>query len=612
MSFRTIGRTRLCIRKIWREPATFLTIRPKLRQTAAPMRNFHSQCVLQLAVLPRRFGEHSGQKFSEPFMTIFAKIVSGYGVFILLLIICGAVGYGVLFQMSKINEYIAGPGWETADGAMEFRINLQAETIALHNLKDSIEEEANWKLLADAQTAAQGAMEQMLATNLLPVDLTTNLQTKVATYRETQQELIDALKVERKNVATADVKHRAAAADTLAFLEKLEEQSDGLLDRMAPVVAQTKLISNVAFISVISIGLVFGAVSATLITRSITRPLSAVIINLKEIASGEGDLRRRLNADRRDELGELARWFNQFVGKLQSIVQSLSGNSQALEQSSGVVSATSSELTAVANETKQRSAIVAAAAEEMSINMQNMAGSTQNMSSNIRTVASSIEELNATISEVAKNAEKARGVAEHAQQLATASNSLITDLSRSAEDIGKISEVIQDIAEQTGLLALNATIEAARAGEAGKGFAVVASEVKELAKQTAGATDDIRKRIQNIQSVTHQAIASIGTISGVIQDVSSVSRTIAAAVEEQSVATKEIARSVASTASAAEVVSTGVAESATASREITTSITGVDAAAARTHGGAGKTHHAGVQLLELSKQIHGLVAQFQA
>ena len=151
-------------------------------------------------------------------------------------------------------------------------------------------------------------------------------------------------------------------------------------------------------------------------------------------------------------------------------------------------------------------------------------------------------------------------------------------LGAAADEIGKVIEVIQDIAEQTNLRALNATIEAARAGEAGKGFAVVATEVKELAKQTASATDDIRRRIEGIQNSTGESVRAIGEISEVIKNVNEVSRTIASAVEEQSITTREIAQNVAQTTTAAEAVSRGVAESASACQEVTRNISQVDQA----------------------------------
>jgi methyl-accepting chemotaxis protein len=171
--------------------------------------------------------------------------------------------------------------------------------------------------------------------------------------------------------------------------------------------------------------------------------------------------------------------------------------------------------------------------------------------------------------------------------------------------------VIQDIAEQTNLLALNATIEAARAGEAGKGFAVVATEVKELAKQTASATEDIRRRIESIQASTGETVAAIGEIGHVIQQVNDVSRTIASAVEEQSITTREIASNVAQSAAAADTVAKGISESATATQEITQSIAAVNEAALQTAQGATNTQAAGSELTRLSEQLQGLVGQFR-
>ena len=186
----------------------------------------------------------------------------------------------------------------------------------------------------------------------------------------------------------------------------------------------------------------------------------------------------------------------------------------------------------------------------------------------------------------------------------------IGQLGSAADEIGKVIEVIQDIAEQTNLLALNATIEAARAGDAGKGFAVVATEVKELAKQTADATEDIRSRITGIQGSTQEVVHSIDEISKVIAEVNSVSTTIAAAVEEQSVTTKEIAKNVAQTSEAASTISTGVAESASASEEITRSITEVDTAAKSTASAATLTKETGTSLSSLAGELQGLVGKF--
>jgi methyl-accepting chemotaxis protein len=365
-----------------------------------------------------------------------------------------------------------------------------------------------------------------------------------------------------------------------------------------------------------TLGILATAITAVLalawfVTRSICGPVNAIVARVRSIAEGEADLTRRLPADSNDELGELSRWFNVFIERIQNIIKQVSQTSGALTTASGDLSHTASDLTHGAEQTGMQSATVASAAEEMSASMSQMAATTEQMSGNVRSVAAATEQMTATINEIARNAEQSASVADKAARLAAISNDRVGGLGEAANGIGKVIEVIQDIAEQTNLLALNATIEAARAGEAGKGFAVVASEVKELAKQTAGATDDIRKRIEGIQSSTGEAIDAIREITSVISNVNEVARTIAAAVEEQSITTREIAENVSQTATAAESVVANVNETALASREITRSIAGVDQGAKQTAGAAGKTASAGTAVSHLADELRGLVSQFQ-
>lgn len=348
---------------------------------------------------------------------------------------------------------------------------------------------------------------------------------------------------------------------------------------------------------------------ALLLSGKIAKPIARAAEFADSIA--HRNLANRCDVKADAELGVLITGMNAMRDSLRDVIGKLTTNATTLSASSQQLSQTAAGMASGADETTQQSATVAAAAEEMSVNMRTMAMSTDQMSSNVRTVATAVEQLNTTISEVAKNAEKAHSVAAHAATLAETSNQQVSHLGNSAEEIGKVIEVIQDIAEQTNLLALNATIEAARAGEAGKGFAVVATEVKELAKQTAAATDDIRNRIEGIQGSTRTAIDAISAIGKVISDVNEVSRVIASAVEEQSIATKEIARNVAQTANAAETVARSVAETATASQEITRSIVGVDQAARQTASGAEQTRTVGGQMLSLSSELQSLVEQFQ-
>jgi methyl-accepting chemotaxis protein len=345
--------------------------------------------------------------------------------------------------------------------------------------------------------------------------------------------------------------------------------------------------------------------------NSLVRPINATVQTLRDIAEGEGDLTRTLNESRTDELGELAHWFNVFVKRIHDLVAVISKDANMLTHSSKELTDTAAHLSHGASESKNQSATVSAAAEEMSINMKNVAESTDGMSHTIRNVAASVEEMNQTIREIAKNAEKSATVANEAANLVEVSNSKISNLGSAADEIGKVIEVIQDIAEQTNLLALNATIEAARAGEAGKGFAVVATEVKELAKQTAAATDDIRARIEAMQASTGEAVDSIKAISDVIKHVNEVSRTIASAVEEQSITTRQISDNVTTTASAAESVARGVQETATASMEITQNISRVDQVLHQTASGADQSRDAGQRLLDLAQEMQGLIGRFR-
>ncbi|MBN1491251.1 MAG: methyl-accepting chemotaxis protein [Phycisphaerae bacterium] len=351
--------------------------------------------------------------------------------------------------------------------------------------------------------------------------------------------------------------------------------------------------------------------AATVLARRVSKPLSRAADMLKDIAEGEGDLTRRLEVTSQDEAGDLAKWFNTFIEKIQRIVAEISHNAGTLAKSSAELSATSTQMASTSDEMSQQSAAVASAADTMATNMNTMAVSTAQMSTNVKTVAAAVEEMTASIGEVARNAEQAASVADNAARLADTSNQKIGQLGTAADEIGKVIEVIQDIAEQTNLLALNATIEAARAGDAGKGFAVVATEVKELAKQTADATEEIRGRIEGIQASTGQAVHSIAEISEVISNVNQVSRTIASAVEEQNITTREIAQTVHETASASEAVANSVAESASTTQEITTRIAGVDRAMKETAQGATQTQAAGDGLSALAEQLKTLVGQFR-
>jgi methyl-accepting chemotaxis protein len=326
-----------------------------------------------------------------------------------------------------------------------------------------------------------------------------------------------------------------------------------------------------------------GAFASMVIERQIVKPLQELALRLKDIAQGEGDLTRRVDASSRDEIGEVAKWFNTFMEKLQMVFTNVGTNTDGVTASSERMSAVSQTLIANAQETSAQAGQVTSAA--------------QHVNQNLNTVATGTQEMTISIKDIARHASEAAQVTQEAVKIAGQANGAITKLGESSGEISQFIKVITSIAQQTNLLALNATIEAARAGESGKGFAVVANEVKALAKQTAKATEDISQRIRNIQENTQGAVDAIETIGTVINEINRIAGTIAAAVEEQDATTNEMSRN--------------VAEAARASEEITRNISGVAQAAQSTSQGVDDSQQSVKELAERSTQLRELVGQFK-
>ena len=374
--------------------------------------------------------------------------------------------------------------------------------------------------------------------------------------------------------------------------------------------ARSSATSSMWWLSLVTLAVTLGVgLMVFVIAQGITKPLNQALDFAEKIASG--NLTVELESVREDEIGRLMLTLNRMGNNLREVMLGLGSNAATLTDSSIDLSETATQMATGADKTTHQASTVAAATEEMSVNMGNIASSTDQMTSGISAVATSIDEMSTSIVEIAKNAEKASAETVEAYRLAQTSNENIQQLGEAAEKIGTVIETIQDIAEQTNLLALNATIEAARAGDAGKGFAVVATEVKELSRQTAEATEDIRSRIEGIQSSTTKAVDSILQISEVIDQVSGVSKTIASAVEEQSITAKEISQNINKTSEAAKTVSVAVAESATATQEITENITHVNTNTQENSANAKRTQQAGQQLSLLSSKIRLALGKFK-
>ena len=375
----------------------------------------------------------------------------------------------------------------------------------------------------------------------------------------------------------------------------------------APV---NKIFKITIFVAIIAI-LVIGGGIWFLTGLMVVKPISEVVEGLQDIAEGEGDLTKTLNITSEDEVGELSKWFNTFMGKLRAIIAEISGNADSMTSASVDLSKLSGNLSEGADLTSAKSNTVATAAEEMSSNINSVAAATEQASTNMNLVATAAEEMTSTINEIAQNSEHARTITQDAVQQANDASQKIDELGRAAQEISKVTETITEISEQTNLLALNATIEAARAGEAGKGFAVVANEIKELARQTAEATQDIKNRIEGIQKSTSMSVKQVEGISKVINDVNEIVSTIATAVEEQSVTTKEIAGNVAQASNGMQEVSENIAQSSAVSSEIARDIAEVNQSSNDISNSSSQVDMSAQQLSRLAEQLKQLVGKFK-
>jgi methyl-accepting chemotaxis protein len=517
------------------------------------------------------------------------KLLAGFLSVSLLMVVVGLVGIaqlrGAQQRLQTMNEQVLAPVQDM--GEVESLVaEMRFRMLDIAIVEDPARKAAGQQLLDQIDADLDAALAQYQEdTSLTGTDAELQVLTEnLATYRKLRDDelvpLAMAGEVQRflevRDARTLEPAERiAATVDTLLAAET-EAAADSVADSRSAYTASLWLIG------LIMVGaLALSIFLSTFIARLVVGPLRRTVEVLEGLAQGRLD--RRIEVASTDEVGQMGTALNAAMEQLAASMRTIGGNANALASSSEELSAVSTQMSGAAEESASQSNVVSAAAEQVSHNVQ--------------TVATGTEEMSASIREIAKNATDAAHVAGQAVEVARRTNRSVTKLGESSNEIGNVIKVITSIAEQTNLLALNATIEAARAGDAGKGFAVVANEVKELAQETAKATEDIERRVQAIQSDTQSAVAAITQIAQIIDQINDTQTTIASAVEEQTATTNEMSRN--------------VAEAALGSQDIAANISGVARAASETTSGATNTAQAADELARMAGELQRLVTGFR-
>jgi methyl-accepting chemotaxis protein len=420
---------------------------------------------------------------------------------------------------------------------------------------------------------------------------------------------------------TAEAGKMAEMAQTKVAAKIEESTKKASKDFAAGIVESEDLIKNTlegslsktsTYNVVISlVCLIAGVLLSFFLVSMILKPVTNTVDILKDIAEGEGDLTRRIEVKTKDEVGDLAKWFNMFIEKIQSIIKEVSGHAGKLKDASTDLSGISQQMSHGAEQTSSRSNTVAAAAEEMSSNMDSVAAAMEEAATNVNVVASGAEQMISTISEITQNTEKARVMAGDAVSEVNKVSEIVSELGRGASEIDEITDGIREISDQVNLLALNATIEAARAGEAGKGFAVVAQEIKDLAKQTAEATNKADEKLKLIQQMSMDSAKNVAGVSSFINEVNDIVYTIATAMEEQSITTKEISNNVTQASQGIGEVNENVALSSKVAGEIAKDISDVNNSAGEISNSSSQVSLSAEEMKKLAQQLDEMVGKFK-
>ena len=550
-------------------------------------------------------------------LKIGTRLSLGFGILVLLMLVVGWFGIKSIKNLHEEIEHLVEDRMVKVEQANAIigQINIVARATRNMIIDDNKENQAKEvQRIADARKTAGGLLEKMKDTindekgiailNKITNDIRPvfgrHLEALLALIKEDQP-------LKAKTLLLGE--YRQIQSTYFTTLEELIALQTQLANEAGENAADDANSANTLIATLLAAALALSVVLAFFIIRSITGPVSKAAALAETMA--KGDFTAKIDINQKDEMGLMAASLNAMVGQLSTMIRDIIGGVNRLTASSNDLATVSKQLSANAEESSDKAATVAAATEEMSTNMQSVSAAMEQSTSNVNMVASSAEEMTATVGEIAQSAEKARAITDGAVKQSRQTSEKMAVLGESARKIGRVTEAITEISEQTNLLALNATIEAARAGEAGKGFAVVANEIKELARQTAAATVDIKNQISEMQDTTAATVEDIEKISMVISEINSVINGIATAVEEQSAATSEIAGNIAQASQGIAEVNENVAQSTVVIGDITRDIADINQQSNQVGVGSGQVQQSAQGLAALAVQLEKLVQQFK-
>jgi methyl-accepting chemotaxis protein len=528
--------------------------------------------------------------------TIGRKLAAGFGVLIALMLFSATFAYTKMVKGTGLQERIREYRYPATVDAARIQAEIGEAAGALRAFvlfgSDPKDAEHFKSARAEAWRSADAATGDLTKiTQAFGASAESEEASSIATMLHAHQQLQD--KIEQLAMGQGnDAMGRAydmlktdestQQGELMGRLQKLVDAQQEKTNQEIQALADASHAATLALWTTTLLGILAGCVIAYILSKRISVSLGSLLARARAISAG--DLSgQELTSGADDEIGDLMTAMNEMQTRLREMIVAVAQMSGHVASSSEDLRGVSDHMSTNAEETANQSRIVSVSGEEVSRNLQAAAAATEQMSDSIK--------------EISKNTTEAAMVSKSAVSTAQTTNASVLELAKSSAEIGNVIKVITTIAHQTNLLALNATIEASRAGDAGKGFAVVANEVKELAKQTAIATEEISRKIEAIQGETKTTTQSIGQITAIITQINTISNTIAGAIEDQTTTTNDMVRN--------------VNHAATGSAQIVDNMKAVANAAKNTTQGAEETNEAAQKLSKMATELRQLVSQFK-